>query len=123
VYEEANMVQLKEFVQSSLVQIIEAVKGAQGEVEKLGGGINPVGLSGSIKDRLLDPNTRQYSEMIEFDIAVSASEEASSKGRIGVVVAAIGLGVQHRTGESTSALSRIKFNVPVMFPAGKHHGS
>jgi len=110
------VIQLKEFVQSTLVEIVEGVRAAQVEAEKIGANINPTQLENVTAMHGKNWNVAQT---VEFDVAVSASDEGSSKGGIGVFVAGVGLGVQHKTAELTSALSRIRFSVPILLSPGR----
>ena len=56
---------------------------------------------------------------VEFDIAVTAVDGKETKGGIGIVVGAIGLGSQGRSEERNTSISRIKFKVPIAFPNSK----
>jgi|GEM_PF-4963321 hypothetical protein len=54
--------------------------------------------------------------IIEFDVAVTASESAETNGKVGVLVAVLGAAVQDRSDIFSSTISRIKFVIPVMLP-------
>lgn len=55
-------------------------------------------------------------QIIEFDIAVTASEGSEAKAGIGVFSGVIGLGTQAKMEGSNATLSRIKFSIPVLYP-------
>jgi len=74
--------------------------------------INPHA-SGSGLRTNIEGNTIQ---MVEFDVAVQATEGDSTKRGVGVMVAAIGLGAQQQSDEGRSTTSRVKFSVPVVLP-------
>lgn len=56
---------------------------------------------------------------VDFDVAVAAAEGKEAKGGIGIVVGSIGLGAQGKSDASTSSNSRIRFAIPMLFPAKK----
>ena len=55
-------------------------------------------------------------ELVEFDVAVHASEGTETNGKIGISVGSIGLGAGGKSQESNRSESRIKFKIPVAFP-------
>ena len=55
-------------------------------------------------------------QKIEFDVAVTASSGTATKGGIGIMVGAIGLGSQGQSEAQDSSVSRIKFVVPMVLP-------
>ena len=112
---------LKEFVKESLVQIIEGVKAAQDATTGTTARINPSGMAfGDIKGlKQYELSTYISAENIEFDIAVTVSEGESAKGGIAVLAGLIGGKAQAGFENVSSYASRIKFQVPVLFPPGK----
>lgn len=117
---------LKEFVGQALFDIVQGVLDAQTTLGANGKYINPE-LStqqGPLeKQGKLVSIQGQLVQTVEFDIAVTATEGKGTKGGIGVVVGAIALGSQGQSSSESSAVSRIKFSVPVTLPYGeKMHG-
>ena len=55
-------------------------------------------------------------QMLEFDVAVSASEGKEAKAGTGVWAGAVGVGTQAKLQDGSLSVSRIKFSVPVLFP-------
>lgn len=115
--------ELQEFIKQSIVQIINGVIDAQKEVVDKGASINPSGLhlkNDQVKGHAItnDGNVTQH---IEFDVAVTTTEGTGTKGGIGVVAGVLALGSQGQSSESTQAVSRLKFTIPVLLPA--HHRS
>ena len=114
--------ELKEFVRSTLVQIVDGVNDAREEIEKKGGSVNPVG--GSFDQPSLAG--RQWSfadgatEIVNFDVALTQEDAKESKGGIGVFLGGVGLGAQGKSDSSSSSLSRIQFQVPLLLPKGKN---
>jgi hypothetical protein len=53
---------------------------------------------------------------IEFDIALSATQENELKGGIGVFFGSVALGGQAKSDKGNSSTNRIKFSIPVKYP-------
>lgn len=103
---------LKEFVKTSLIEILGGVKEAQAAVREEDGSINPPHY-GQPKGLTVPGGVElQY---VDFDVAVTASEGSELSGGISVV----GIGAKGSTAELSSSVSRIKFRVPVGLPVGK----
>jgi hypothetical protein len=97
--------ELQDFIDETLKQIISGVRSAQESAIELGAKINPRG--GSVVEM----------RSVHFDIAVNTSEGAVTKGGIGVVVGPVGsVGSQDQSDVASSSMSRIKFSVPVKLP-------
>jgi hypothetical protein len=120
--------QLNEFIKMVLVEIAEGINEANKELEGHDSSVNPSGVRPygdkendgvfGIVDKA--DNTVRLAHLIDFDVAVHASEEKEKKGGVGILVASIGMGVQEKTDNNTSSTSRIKFKIPMSFPKGKH---
>src|SRR5262245_23531827 len=113
-----GMVQLKDFVKSTLIQIAQGVAEAQEEAAGLGAFVNPIRLAGT--SGRWDRDTANVASTVEFDVAVQATEGTSTKSGIGVAVASLVLGTQVRADESAAATSRIKFSVDILLPPGRN---
>jgi hypothetical protein len=53
---------------------------------------------------------------VAFDVAVTANEEASTSGGIGVIAAVFAVASKGQTSDAIANTSRIQFNVPVVLP-------
>lgn len=111
--------ELQDFIKQSIVQIVNGVFEAQKEVADKGASVNPSGLhlkGDQIKGHAVtnDGNVTQH---IEFDVAVTTTEGTGTKGGIGVVAGVLALGAQGQSSESTQAVSRLKFTIPILLPA------
>ncbi|MCM1224796.1 MAG: hypothetical protein NC548_61140 [Lachnospiraceae bacterium] len=96
--------ELKEFIKTALADITNAVKESQSDLT-----------NGSI----VCP--KETMQLIEFDIAVTTADNMSAKAEMGTSnlvgrIFAIGGKAEGEYGHSQ--LSRIKFEIPVQFPAG-----
>jgi hypothetical protein len=95
---------VREFVKLSLVEIVRGVADAQAEVRGETARIGPKLAGGSAR-------------MVEFDIAVTAEHAANAQGTMRVTVAGLFSGsAEAGKGRTTSTVSRLKFQVPVVLP-------
>ncbi len=99
--------ELKEFIKTTLISIVDGVKEAQQGTGQQGAMIAPI-----------MPNHLPYQQThdIHFDIALSENSEQGTKGGIGVFLSAVSLGAQGESSNKIESLSRISFDVPVMLP-------
>jgi hypothetical protein len=93
--------ELKKFVEETLLQVMEGVKSAQEKASNYGGRINP---------------SSGMCENIHFDVAITTVEGKNKKEGIGIFVGSLGLGSQGEKENLNSSVSRIKFQVLVDFP-------
>lgn len=117
--------ELKDFVRESLVQIAQGILEASESLKSTSAHINPknIYVNGDnrqnygrlVKDKLYSPVV----ELVEFDVAVHASEGTETNGKIGIRIGLIGLGADGKSQESSRSESRIKFRVPVTFPTSE----
>lgn len=108
---------LQEFVAQTLKEIIAGVKDAQVTAKSTGATINPLMATLSSKDMVLGQALNGvFVHLVDFDVAVTVSEGEEAKGGIGIVTGFLGLGAQSKSESFNSAISRIKFKVPICFP-------
>ena len=118
--------ELKNFISQALTEIIQGVSDAQQVLGDNGKFINPElstqqgdhekhGKNVSIQGQLV--------EIVEFDVAVTATEGTETKGGIGVVAGFFAIGSQGQSSSENSAVSRIKFSVPITLPYGDRMSS
>lgn len=96
--------ELKEFIKTALADITNAVKESQSDLT-----------NGSI----VCP--KEKTQLIEFDIAVTTADNMSAKAEMGtsnIVGRIFAIGGKAEGEYGHSQLSRIKFEIPVQFPAG-----
>lgn len=109
---------LKTFISSSLVQIVEGVQDAQRQAPGL---INPALAQeqGSLeKMKVLTSRAGKPVRDVEFDVAVTIAKEGEAKAEIGVVAAWLGKASAGASVKDTDqAVSRLKFIVPVALPS------
>ena len=116
---------LDEFVETSLIQIIEGVKKAQKttkETDKTGteaNNINPdimYSADGAPKGKYYATINRNLVHFVDFDVAVTADTNTEVKGGAGLRVAGIGIDADIQGVNQNSVVSRIKFQVPIQLP-------
>src|SRR5262249_25988160 len=99
--EGGGIMELQTFVTETLKQVYEGIKAAMA------------------KDvRVAESSARD----VDFDVALTVTELYGRKVGAGIFVAGLGLGGQKSTEGSTSAVSRVKFSVPVHFPGDSGAG-
>jgi hypothetical protein len=91
--------QLEEFIKTSIEQIFRGVKAPHGVVQEQGGSIDG-----------------DYTSTLEFDVAVTATEEKKSKKNAGVSAWGIGVAGEGSNEHTNSSVSRIKFSINVNLP-------
>jgi hypothetical protein len=108
--------ELKEFIEETLMQVVEGVKSAQEKALEFGACISPKGMRTDARSNYIHigQNVDMPLGQIDFEIALTSSDEKESKGGIGVMLAGIGIGGQERTDMKNVSITNIKFSVPVL---------
>ena len=113
--------ELREFVSQALANVVQGVSDAQSALGKNGKYINPElsTAQGSLEDQgRLVSIQGQLVQTVEFDVAVTVTSGTGTKGGIGVVAGVFALGSQGQSTSENTAVSRLKFTVPVTLPYG-----
>ena len=109
---------LKEFTKQALVQISEGIKEANETMSKDGAFVvssNAENISNRMWARDANGNAH-VSIDIDFDIAVTAANEADSKAGLLAVVSLLNIGASSEDKVSHQEISRIKFTLPLALP-------
>lgn len=109
--------ELKQFISSTLTEILQGVSDAQNKIKGDSSStyICPVSESYNLKsEKLLGYITGLDNPIypVEFDIAIVATDEGNAGGGIKV----LGTGADAKLAYSNTESSRIKFIVPIAFP-------
>lgn len=116
---------LKKFVQETLVQIARGVEGAQSELANSGAVVNPRnvrgagGQEGNVYGFLVEGQRDRYRKAVQavsFDVVVSAVEGATAEGGGRLRVGIVSLGGTATSEDKTGSESRIQFKVPIILP-------
>ena len=114
--------QLNEFIKETLIQIITGANKANESLKDDGALVFPANIvttDGRIVYAKTDHPMPVPISTIKFDVAVTESTERGKTGGIGVTVASIGIGTKRTEENSTNSVSRVSFEVPVLFPQNK----
>lgn len=110
--------ELQTFIEESLKQIVAAVANAGKAAAEHGARLNPRQPEWKYGEGIyFDKRTGTVLSNVEFDVAVTASDDTKTKGGIGVAIASVVLGSQGESAKSNQQVSRIKFSVPIVFPS------
>ena len=116
---------LEEFVDTSLRQIIAGVKKAQ-QATRLPGKhpseadvVNPAvmyGADSAPKGKYFATVGRNLVNFVDFDVAVTTDSTSEATAGLSLKVAGIGIGGGGGVSDRDSVVSRIKFQVPIVLP-------
>ncbi|HYC49529.1 MAG TPA: hypothetical protein VEB19_00345 [Gemmatimonadaceae bacterium] len=104
---------LEDFVATTLEQVVRGVQRAQKSVCSLAR-INPQVEGHPVNTR--DYKTGTLLRDVEFDVAVTVTESAKSGANLSVGIPWMKGGVDGGSDSSNSAVSRVRFSLPVAFP-------
>jgi hypothetical protein len=109
--------ELKDFVAATLVQIVEGAETAQKQVVDIGATVNPagVGLLPTGHHYITGHNSRNV-QLIDFDIALTATEGGETGAHIGVFLGSVGVGAKAKIESGNSASNKVKFSIPIVLP-------
>ena len=114
------MMELQEFISQTLRQIIDGVRDAQTHALQHGARVNPQVSAARVHaakgNEIWDEQSRTVGREVQFDVAISTSEGAASKGGAGLFVGPLALGARGESESTDTSSSRIKFSVPVVLP-------
>jgi len=102
--------ELRTFIKTALLDIINAVKDAQTETD---GSIIPGGINKTFESIKHGVSEIQ---VVDHEIMVEADESKGSEGRLGVVNSFIGAGISGKSAKETKQSNILKFRIPIKFP-------
>ncbi len=110
--------ELKDFVSGTIIQIIERVNSAIEYGNKHNARVNPDLriVVHHLESITADEFSKNYVNIIDFDVAVTTGKEGEVKSGLGIFVGGIGVGAQATMDEASSTANRIRFSIPVMLP-------
>ncbi len=101
--------ELRDFVRDSLVQLMCGITDAQQELmrsNEASGVVNPIWND--------QKNLNNHTQLVNFDIAVTASDQTTKGGHGGIKVWSVEIGGKLESQGVESSVSRIAFAVPVL---------
>jgi hypothetical protein len=110
--------ELKDFVKATLEQIVEGTALAQQSIKTKGGIINPSNMSFQ-KDGPWNNYNHAMPQEVVFDVGLTSTDKSGSTEGIGVFLGSISLGKKNDVGIESVAITKVKFTVPLVLPAGE----
>jgi hypothetical protein len=114
--------ELKEFVEETLRQLIDGVSSATDFARQKGAVINPETLefvSDSGQSDMWCEQRGRIASRVSFDIAITASESNEAGGKAGISLAPFRLGAEGKRDWSNQNVSRISFSLQVLLPTSE----
>jgi acyl-CoA thioesterase len=107
--------ELNKFIQNTLKQIIEGVAESQTYAREKGAIINPSHVSFQ-KDGKSNRHVSAMPQDVQFDVGLTSTNTEGSNEGIGVFLGAINLGKNNKESNEVSAVTKVKFTVPIVLP-------
>lgn len=116
---------LEEFVETCLMQIVSGVKKAQAATRRDGRHhseadlVNPsimYSADSAPKGKFFATVERNLVHLVEFDVALTTVSSSDAGGGVNLAVAGIGLKAGASGRDEETAVSRVKFSVPIALP-------
>jgi hypothetical protein len=102
-------VELREFVRETPTEILAGVREAQDEIGQLQGKHGASNPTWNDQDDLAE-----HVQVVKFDVAVTAGDQATNGGRAGIKVWSIEVGGKLEEQMQNKTVSRISFAVPIL---------
>lgn len=119
----SDVIDLKTFVAQTLIQIVEGVQEAD---KSLGGDgliVNPTlqralynNKTSTHGGKLHETNRTGMAQMIDFDVAITASDSSAKEAGGGIGIYVVKAGVSHNSASQQQSVSHVKFFVPLALP-------
>ncbi|HEU4430077.1 MAG TPA: hypothetical protein VFT98_15040 [Myxococcota bacterium] len=116
---------LEQFVETCLMQIVSGVRKAQvatrleGRHHSEADLVNPsimYSADGAPKGKFFATMERNLVHLVEFDVALTTVSSSDTGGGVNLAVAGIGLKAGASGRDEETAVSRVKFHVPIALP-------
>jgi hypothetical protein len=91
---------LKEFIEETVKQIIDGVIGSQKHAKSVGAKVAPFG----------------DARKVSFDVSVTVVDDKESQGKAGLSVWSLGAGISSKNETTNTLAHKIQFDVPIYFP-------
>ena len=110
--------ELKEFIKTTLEQIVEGAVSAQQTIKAKGGIVNPSNMSFQ-KDGAWNSYNHAMPQEVVFDVGLTSTDKSGSTEGIGVFLGSISLGKKNDVGIEQVAITKVKFVIPLVLPPGE----
>lgn len=118
-----KQMRLGEFISQAVSEIIDGVTQAQEYAKGMGASINPRHVNWSdtknsffVVDQSIGADLSPLVTTIDFEVLVTTGEDDTVKGGVGILVAALGIGLQGEVKEYQQAVNRINFQILAQLP-------
>ena len=118
--------ELQEFIKETLVQISNGIYEANVALKDTSAIVNPDGIKAYSTDAKAYGRISTSSigkepivELVSFDVAVQVESGSQTGGGLKLSIASIGLGAEGQKSNIQSSESRIKFQIPMIYPKAK----
>ena len=110
---------LKDFVVTTLADLVTGMVEVQLKVQSTGAHINPGNLMRNTVETgtaaVWDNRSNNYARIVSFDIALTVEEGTATGAKVGVATGLFSLGAGGNSENRQVALNRVQFTVPVRF--------
>lgn len=110
--------ELREFVKEALTEILSGVRDAQDELNQQQGPRGVINPTWNDQEDLAE-----HVQVVKFDVAVTASDQATKGGKAGIKVWAIEAGGKVEEQTQNKTMSRISFTIPILPSTTTVHGA
>src|SRR5687768_11055271 len=100
--------ELKEFIRTTLEQIVEGAALAQQAIKEKGGIVNPVSMRFQ-KDGQWNDYHHAMPQEVVFDVGLTSTDKSGSTEGVGVFLGTINLGKRNDTTGEQTAVTKVKF--------------
>lgn len=108
---------IKDFVENTLLQIVQGVNSANEQLKDSGAIISSKDVRPLREGTTYNTRTGDLVNLIEFDIAVTVNEKDTANGGAGIKIVGISIGGSLQNETSNQSISRIKFSIPLTLPS------
>lgn len=109
--------ELKTFIKETIENIVDGVVESQTAIAKKGAEINPRKVQFRQNGEWNNYNSGMP-HSVEFDVGLTAIDKSGSTEGVGVFLGAISLGKKNDKGIEQTAVTKIKFTIPLVLPSG-----
>ena len=109
--------ELRDFIKETIENIVDGVSAAQASIRDKGAKINPKKAMYNENGQFNNINSGMP-RLVEFDVGLSAVNKSGSSEGIGVFLGTISLGKKNDQGIESTAITKIKFSLPLVLPCG-----
>ena len=109
--------ELKEFIETTLLDVIDGVKNAQEKGIKKDAIVSPSHVDGAFERRRTEYNGKdRIITNIDFEVGLTSSDGVEGKAGIGVFLGNFSAGASKKTDIQNISVTNIKFSVSVALP-------